>query len=140
MRGQRSLWKCPKCGHRFMTRNMWHACKPSIALRTHFRRMPSEWRRIFRRFRSMVRACGPVTATHGRVRSCSRPGSPWRRARATTLGRGGFVARATRQAPICGPSHVTSGNRVLGKDFDRGLANIKVVVEKGGAAPAAATP
>ena len=29
---------------------------------------------------------------------------------------------------------------MLGKDFDRGLANIKVVVEKGGTAPAAATP
>ena len=28
---------------------------------------------------------------------------------------------------------------MLGKDFDRGLANMKVVVEKGGAAPAAAT-
>jgi hypothetical protein len=20
------LWKCPKCGHRFVTKNLWHSC------------------------------------------------------------------------------------------------------------------
>ena len=20
------LWRCPKCGHRFVTRNIWHSC------------------------------------------------------------------------------------------------------------------
>lgn len=35
---------------------------------------------------------------------------------------------------------VVDMDAVLGKDFDRGLANMKSVVEKGGAAPAAAAP
>lgn len=23
---RRPLWRCPKCGHRFVTKNMWHSC------------------------------------------------------------------------------------------------------------------
>ncbi len=47
-------------------------------------------------------------------------------------GTNGFIGKA-----MC---MVMDMDTMLGKDFDRGLANMKAVVEKGGAAPAAATP
>jgi hypothetical protein len=27
MTKQKPLWRCPKCGHRFVTRNLWHSCR-----------------------------------------------------------------------------------------------------------------
>ena len=23
----KALWRCPKCGHRFVTKNLWHSCR-----------------------------------------------------------------------------------------------------------------
>ncbi|MGH7547271.1 MAG: DUF5655 domain-containing protein [Gemmatimonadales bacterium] len=54
------LWACPRCGHRFVGRNMWHSCgRHPIA--DHFRGRPPLLRALFRRFRALVRSCGPVT-------------------------------------------------------------------------------
>ena len=58
---KRPLWKCPKCGHRFVTRNMWHSCRRSSRISSHFRRRPAEFREIFDRFRVLMRGHGPVT-------------------------------------------------------------------------------
>ena len=55
------LWRCPKCGHRFITRNMWHSCRPSTALGAHFKGKPAALKQVFDRFRALMRACGPVT-------------------------------------------------------------------------------
>jgi hypothetical protein len=55
------LWKCPNCGLRFITRNMWHSCKLSVALGVHFQYKPAAFRSIFNRVRTLLRACGPVT-------------------------------------------------------------------------------
>ncbi len=57
---QKPLWRCPRCGHRFVTRHLWHSCG-RYRLADHFRNNDPEVRRLFNRFRSLVRACGPVT-------------------------------------------------------------------------------
>ena len=56
-----SLWKCPKCGHRFVTKNLWHSCV-RVALAEHFRGRPAERRKTYNRWVAAARACGKVTA------------------------------------------------------------------------------
>ena len=53
------LWRCPKCGHRFVTRNMWHSCG-RYRLADHFRGKPAALRATFRRWVAIARHCGPV--------------------------------------------------------------------------------
>jgi hypothetical protein len=55
------LWKCPRCGHRFVTRNLSHSCV-RVRLADHFRGKPVERRRTWNRWVATARACGPVTA------------------------------------------------------------------------------
>jgi hypothetical protein len=55
------LWKCPRCGHRFVTRNLSHSCV-RVRLADHFRGKPAERRRTWNRWVATARACGPVTA------------------------------------------------------------------------------
>jgi hypothetical protein len=54
------LWRCPRCGHRFVTRNLWHSCG-RFSLRSHFTGRPPEVQAAFRAFVTMARANGPVT-------------------------------------------------------------------------------
>jgi hypothetical protein len=54
------LWKCPRCGHRFVTRKLWHSCV-RVPLASHFREKDPIVRELFDRFRELVRTCGPVT-------------------------------------------------------------------------------
>jgi len=55
-----ALWRCPKCGHRFVTRNLWHSCGRH-RLADHFTGKPLLLKETFRRFVSVARSCGPVT-------------------------------------------------------------------------------
>jgi hypothetical protein len=55
------LWKCPKCGHRFVTKNLWHSCV-RVPLSAHFVGRPRERRKTFDRWLAAARACGKVTA------------------------------------------------------------------------------
>jgi hypothetical protein len=55
------LWKCPQCGHRFVTRNLSHSCV-RVRVAEHFRGKPAERRRTWNRWVATARACGPVTA------------------------------------------------------------------------------
>jgi hypothetical protein len=55
------LWKCPKCGHRFVTKNLWHSCV-RVPLAAHFRGKPPERKRTYDRWIAAARACGKVTA------------------------------------------------------------------------------
>lgn len=57
---RRPLWKCPKCGHRFVTRNLWHSCV-RVPLRAHFAGKPALRKQTFDRWLAAARACGPVT-------------------------------------------------------------------------------
>jgi hypothetical protein len=54
------LWRCPKCGHRFVTKKLWHSCG-RYSLARHFAGKPPALRAAFRRWVAIARACGPVT-------------------------------------------------------------------------------
>ena len=56
----RPLWTCPKCGHKFVTPNMWHSCS-RYPLSHHFKGKDPIVRRLFDRYLVMVKSFGPVT-------------------------------------------------------------------------------
>ncbi len=56
----RPLWRCGKCGHRFVTKNLWHSCG-RYRLADHFKEKPRELRKTFDRLVALAKACGPVT-------------------------------------------------------------------------------
>lgn len=60
MRKRGSLWQCPKCGHRFASRNLSHSCG-NYRLADHFKGRSPVVRQLFDRWRAMARGCGPVT-------------------------------------------------------------------------------
>src|SRR5262245_60282455 len=55
-----SLWRCPKCGHRFVTRNIWHSCV-HYRLSDHFHGKPTQLRKTFDAYVAAARCYGPVT-------------------------------------------------------------------------------
>jgi hypothetical protein len=57
---RRPLWRCPRCGHEFVTRNIWHSCSRHT-LDEHFAGRPAEIRDAFDRFVALAESCGPVT-------------------------------------------------------------------------------
>jgi hypothetical protein len=57
---KRPLWTCPRCRHRFVTRNMWHSCI-RYPMADHFRGKDPIVHQLYNRFRALVRKCGPVT-------------------------------------------------------------------------------
>ena len=54
-----SLWKCPRCGHEFVTRNLWHSCV-RVPIAAHFRSKPPERKQTWDRWVAVARECGPV--------------------------------------------------------------------------------
>lgn len=56
----RALWRCPKCGHRFTSRNLSHSCG-NYRLADHFKHRSLVVRHVFNQWRALARACGPVT-------------------------------------------------------------------------------
>lgn len=57
---RRPMWTCPRCRHRFVTRNLWHSCV-RVRLAAHFRGRDAIVKRLFDALRRLVRACGRVT-------------------------------------------------------------------------------
>ncbi|HVO81735.1 MAG TPA: DUF5655 domain-containing protein [Terriglobales bacterium] len=57
---KRPLWKCPRCGHRFVTRNMYHSCV-RVKIADHFRGKDPLVRKLYGAYRALVQRCGPVT-------------------------------------------------------------------------------
>lgn len=53
------LWTCPECGHRFVTRNMWHSCS-NYPLDYHFKKSEPVVRETFDRYLDVIESCGPV--------------------------------------------------------------------------------
>jgi len=53
------LWRCPKCGERFVTKNMSHSCVKSN-LKTLFSKSDPHVRKLFRQFAAIIRSCGPA--------------------------------------------------------------------------------
>ncbi len=56
----RKLWTCPRCRHRFVTKNLWHSCV-RVPLRSHFRGAAAALFPTYRAWAALARACGPVT-------------------------------------------------------------------------------
>ena len=56
----RSLWRCPKCRHRFVTAKMSHSCG-RYRLADHFRGKPDSLRVTFDSYVAAARRNGPVT-------------------------------------------------------------------------------
>jgi hypothetical protein len=54
------LWQCPKCGHEFVTTNLWHSCG-RYSLDDHFVGKAPHLRAVFDRYVDVVRSFGPVT-------------------------------------------------------------------------------
>ena len=63
----RALWRCPRCGERFTTRNQWHACG-SFDIEALFVRSQPIVRRLYDRFLELVRESGPVTVIPQKTR------------------------------------------------------------------------
>jgi DNA-directed RNA polymerase subunit RPC12/RpoP len=57
---KRPLWRCPQCGHRFVSKNLWHSCG-RYRLAGHFTGKPRILRGTFDRLLRIARAQGPVT-------------------------------------------------------------------------------
>jgi hypothetical protein len=55
----RPLWTCPRCGNKFVTRNIWHSCV-TVPLDDHFIGRPRA-RQLFDRYLAAVESLGPVT-------------------------------------------------------------------------------
>jgi len=61
------LWACPRCGHRFVTANLWHSCT-RFTLDDAFARSTPGARAAFERFVELVERCGPVTVIAQKTR------------------------------------------------------------------------
>ena len=57
---KKPLWTCPRCGHRFITRNLWHSCG-RYRIEDHFRGKDPITRQLYRELRCLVRQFGSVT-------------------------------------------------------------------------------
>jgi hypothetical protein len=53
------LWRCPVCGERFVTRNLWHSCG-RFSLKSLFARSEPHVFELFNSFAQLVKRCGPV--------------------------------------------------------------------------------
>ncbi len=53
------LWTCPRCGHQFVSRNLWHSCG-QYNLDDHFRGKDPVLKETFDRLVEIGRLCGPV--------------------------------------------------------------------------------
>jgi len=61
------LWTCPSCGHRFVTRNMWHSCSQHD-LEEHFKGKPARTRELFDTWLCFVKQFGDVTVIPQKTR------------------------------------------------------------------------
>ena len=53
------MWRCPQCGHRFVTARTWHSCG-RFKIADHFAGKPPALRAAFRRYVAAARENGPV--------------------------------------------------------------------------------
>lgn len=64
------LWRCPKCGHQFVTRNLWHSCS-NFPLEHHFTNKEPQVRALFDAWLRFVKTHGgPMTVVPQKTRIC----------------------------------------------------------------------
>src|SRR5262245_42164883 len=64
---ERPLWRCPACGHRFVTRNLAHSCG-NYTLEHHFGDKPAYVRELFEGFVDAVGGFGPFQTEFQKTR------------------------------------------------------------------------
>jgi Domain of unknown function (DUF5655) len=62
-----SLWTCPKCGAKLVTRNLWHSCGRAT-LDDWKARMGPNARALYDRFEQMIAACGEYHVAPAKTR------------------------------------------------------------------------
>jgi Domain of unknown function (DUF5655) len=67
VRPNEPLWTCPKCGRRFVGRNMWHACG-DYSIDRFLEGKGERARALFDRFESLIAACGPYEVAPAKTR------------------------------------------------------------------------
>ena len=63
----RPLWLCPRCGHRFVSANIWHSCSRHD-VDEHFNRTLPSVRAAFDRLLELYERCGPVVVIAQKTR------------------------------------------------------------------------
>ena len=61
------LWTCPKCGAKFVTRNMWHGCG-DYSVEKFLEGKGWRARELFERFAGLIAACGPFDTAPAKTR------------------------------------------------------------------------
>ena len=56
---ENALWRCPRCGREFRTRNQWHSCV-THTVESHFEGKPPELREAFDSLLAELRRLGPI--------------------------------------------------------------------------------
>jgi Domain of unknown function (DUF5655) len=64
---ERPLWTCPKCGRRFVSRNLWHACG-DYSVEGFLQGKGTRARELFQRFEELIAACGPYEVAPAKTR------------------------------------------------------------------------
>jgi hypothetical protein len=67
MSRDRKLWTCPKCGRKFVGRNMWHACG-DYSVEKFLAGKGDKARRLFDGFESLIAACGRYEVSPAKTR------------------------------------------------------------------------
>jgi len=60
MAKKKELWTCPKCGHKFVTENIWHSCGKYDFDHLFTGKDPLVYE-MFLKYKKMVESCGQVT-------------------------------------------------------------------------------
>lgn len=61
------LWTCARCGHQFVTPNIWHSCT-TIELADVFAHSQPAVREAFDRYVELIARCGPITVIPQKTR------------------------------------------------------------------------
>lgn len=66
-RSDRSLWTCPKCGVKLLTKNLWHSCGRAT-LDDWLARMGPRARELYDRFGDLIANCGEYHVSPAKTR------------------------------------------------------------------------
>jgi hypothetical protein len=65
--GRRPLWTCPRCGQKFVTKNLWHSCGHATV--DDWRGKPgSRARALYERFERLIARCGEYDVSPAKTR------------------------------------------------------------------------
>jgi len=67
VRRENEMWTCPKCGRRFVGRNMWHACG-DYSVEKFLEGKGNLARELFERFERLIAECGAYEVAPAKTR------------------------------------------------------------------------